>query len=228
MKNMIQNITGYIRPPLLLLLTLFIAGNVTGQAEQPLSDKSKKFAGDAWHAAGVESQSKAYIMNACGSYPASGTWLQSISVLTAAKECTTTITPGPGTVYFRARDKVILYAGFTALNGSNFVAYLESKEDTVTRSALAAEKLDEANETVSIAPNPFSGSFIMSVNSAKDVKAQVIIYNSVGVKMKEQTGITVSQGVNKMFFDCSNFASGIYTVEIELGDSKIIRKVIKT
>src|SRR4030095_12874916 len=68
--------------------SLQAAWDLYGQCSQEIIS-----VGDAWHAVGVESQSPAYIMNACGSYPASGTWLQSISVLTAADGCTATITP---------------------------------------------------------------------------------------------------------------------------------------
>ncbi len=81
--------------------------------------------GDAWHAVGVESQSPPFSQNFCGNYPASGTFMQSISLTTAANGCATTITPSATAVYFTARDNVILYPGFIAQAGSNFTAYLE-------------------------------------------------------------------------------------------------------
>jgi Zn-dependent metalloprotease len=205
--------------------------------------------GDAWHAVGVESQSPVYTINACGSYPANGTFIQAISTLTAANGCSTTITPGSTTVYFTARDKVILFPGFTAQNGSNFTAYLEPCSSTrwltnpqppmsdaekgiVTSIAsknqsAATKEILNANESVSVAPNPFGGSFMLSINSNKEQKAQVIIYNAVGVKVKEQSDINLSKGINKIPFNCPNFASGVYSIEINLPGSKVVRKIVK-
>src|SRR5215831_12840344 len=50
MKKIIKYITENIRPPLLVLLALSIAGSVIGQAEKPLSDKFKNIAkpGSTW------------------------------------------------------------------------------------------------------------------------------------------------------------------------------------
>jgi len=44
MKKIIKYITENIRPPLIALLALFIAGSVIGQAEKPLSEKFKNIA----------------------------------------------------------------------------------------------------------------------------------------------------------------------------------------
>ena len=207
--------------------------------------------GDAWHAVGVESQSPAYTINACGSYPASGTFIQAISEVNGGNGCSTTITASSTTVYFTGRDKVILSPGFTAVNGSNFVAYLEpcsstrwktlppvmsdaekgitnnvaQKANTAQESAVANEKADES---VTVAPNPFSATFVLSINAKKEGKAQVAIYNSFGAKLKEQTNVNLLKGINKLSFDCSKFASGVYMLEVNFGDSKIVKKIIKS
>ena len=102
--------------------------------------------GDAWHAVGVESQSAQFIKNICGSYPASGTFLQSISVLTAANGCATTITPSASTVYFAARDRIVLYPGFIAGSGSKFVAYLEPCSSTMWRTEPPKITMSEAEK----------------------------------------------------------------------------------
>jgi hypothetical protein len=228
--------------------TLEAAYDLYGQCSQEIIS-----VGDAWHAVGVESQSPVYTINACGSYPASGTFIQAISTLTAANGCSTTITPSSTTTYFTARDKVILYPGFVAQSGTNFVAYLEPcsstrwltnpqpimsdaekgirtsityKTDTLNQSAATKETLN-SNENVTVAPNPFGESFIVSINSAKEGRAQVIIYNAVGVKVKQQTDINLSKGLNKISFNCSSLAHGIYTLEVNFGDSKTIRKIVK-
>lgn len=208
--------------------------------------------GDAWHAVGVESQSPAYTINACGTYPASGTWVQAISTVTAANGCVTNITAG-STVYFTARDKVVLYPGFRAISGSDFVAYLEPCSSTRwltppkeiksdaemgirtpviakagTETSAANSKITTAvDDAVSVAPNPFSGSFTLTINSPKDVKAQVIIYNSFGAKVKQETGINLRKGVNKIPFNGATLSAGAYMLEVHFGDSKVMKKIIK-
>jgi hypothetical protein len=206
--------------------------------------------GDAWHAVGVESQSPEFIKNICGSYPSSGTFFQAISALTAANGCNTEITPSASTVYFAARDLIVLNPGFKADNGSNFVAYLNPCSSTLYKSSNPGafnivmsdaekglkppitnqqelQKEPDAGESIFISPNPFSSSFVLSINSKQNVKAQVNIYNSVGVRVKEQIKINLLQGVNKVHVDGISFSKGVYTVEIIMGDIKAIKKVVK-
>lgn len=226
--------------------SLQAAWDLYGQCSQEIIS-----VGDAWHAVGVESQSPANIINACGNYPANGTWIQAISVVYGGNGCTTTITPSTSTVYFAARDQVILRPGFTAQNGSNFVAYLEPcsstrwlkepeliksdpekgirtpvaiKAATEKEAALANDKLADG---IVVAPNPFSQSFVLSVNSAKDRKVQVTIYNSFGAKVKEQTAVNLTKGLNKLPFNCANLTNGVYMLEVNFGDSKIVKKIVK-
>jgi hypothetical protein len=208
--------------------------------------------GDAWHAVGVESQSPVYTINACGVYPLLGTFVQAISTVTAANGCATTITAG-AKVTFTARDRVVLYPGFTAVSGSNFRAYLEpcsstrylippgekmsdeekgiqtpviSKADAIA-SAAESQITAAVKENVSVAPNPFRGSFMLTVNARKDARAQVTIYNSFGVRMQQQTGINLKKGANKIPFNTSSLAAGTYMLEVNLGDSRVIKKIIK-
>ncbi len=207
--------------------------------------------GDAWHAVGVESQSSAYTVNACGNYPANGTFVQGISTVNGGNGCTTTITASSTTVYFSSRDKVILSPGFTAVNGSNFVAYLEPCSSTrwltnsepvlsdaekgirepVLQNAFVSPKSamtnENANQDVIVTPNPFSGAFTVSINAVSDSKAQVIIYNSLGTRIKVQPGVNLLKGNNTLNFDGSNFAPGMYMLEVNFGDSKIVKKIIK-
>ena len=209
--------------------------------------------GDAWHAVGVEGQSPAYIQTTCGSYPANGTWVQAISTTYGGNGCTTTITPSSTTVYFTARDKVLLEPGFTAQSGSNFVAYLEPcsstrwltnpapimsdaekgirnpvalKADT-TNTSQAATANTLLSQGINIAPNPFTQSFVLTINAKKDGVAQVIIYNSYGAKVQQQTGVNLIKGSNRLTLNGSKLASGVYMLEVNFGDSKIVKKIIK-
>ena len=214
--------------------------------------------GDAWHAVGVESQSPAYSFNVCGTYPASGTVEQAISLLTASSTgCTTEITASSSTVYFTARDRVILYPGFKADAGSNFVAYLEPCSSTrwrtgrpdapkseeekrgqtpvaVTANTQTTEEGDAMNTAnalaaggISVGPNPFTSNIIISVNAKRDGKADVSVYNAVGKKLKEQIGIDISEGLNKITFNAADLSQGIYMLEINVDGTKTVKKIVK-
>jgi hypothetical protein len=98
------------------------------------------------------------------------------------------------------------------------------KADTSNDAALANKT---ANESVTIAPNPFTGSFVVTINAKKDGKAQVSIYNSIGAKVKEQQGVNLVKGINKLSFNGSTFASGVYMLEVNFGDSKIVKKIVR-
>lgn len=207
--------------------------------------------GDAWHAVGVESQSPQYAFNVCGNYPASGTFVQAISQLTAANGCAVEITPSATTVYFTARDQVILYPGFTATEGSNFVAYLEPCSSTrwissgsaspVTRSdaekgllplsntvapAKAAET-EPAATSVFVTPNPFHTSFDIAIHAVQQGSARITVYNAVGVKVKEKRAVALSKGYNKISFDGADLATGSYLVEIDIHGRRTVQKIIK-
>ena len=207
--------------------------------------------GDAWHAVGVESQSPPFTRNICGFYPFSGTFMQAISTLTAANGCTTEITPSATTVYFTARDRVILYPGFRADDGSHFVAYLEPCSSTMWRTGSPSSNIIMSDEEkgiknqksyskesvkvpdniiadkISVAPNPFTSSFELSIHSDQDVKAQVFIYSPLGIKVKQKDGINLSKGLNKISFDCPNLEKGVYMVEINMGDVKTVKRIVK-
>ena len=200
--------------------------------------------GDAWHAVGVESQSPPFSQNFCGNYPASGTFMQSISLTTAANGCATTITPSATAVYFTARDNVILYPGFIAQAGSNFTAYLEPCSSTMWRTgsditmsdaergivnsvmAVQDEAINESND-ISIAPNPFNSKFEISINLMTAENAKIVIYNTLGVKVKDVINRNLSEGLNKLSFDCRDLSTGVYMVEINVGDAKTVKRIVK-
>ena len=206
--------------------------------------------GDAWHAVGVESQSSQYVNDVCGAV-ASGSFKQAISVLTG-NGCGTgnTINTGSTMTYYASRDHVILYAGFRAPVGSRFTAYLEpcsstmyknSGTDNVTMSdaergiktpIVAVQKQTPVTSVaersgISMSPNPFVSSFDLSINSNQEMKAQVSIYNSLGIKVKGLERVSLNKGVNKISVDGSSFARGVYMVEITMGDAKTTRKIVK-
>lgn len=228
--------------------SLQAAWDLYGQCSQEITS-----VGDAWHAVGVEKQSPAYTQYACGNYPANGTWVQAINTTYGGSGCTTTITPSASTVYFTSRDKVILQPGFIAQSGSNFVAYLEPcsvtrwllpqqpimsdaekgfknplalKADTTRLQSATANKL--VVQSIHVTPNPFKSAFVLTISAVKEGKAQVCIYNAVGVKVQQQSGVNLVKGDNKLTLDGSKLAQGVYVVEVNFGYTKLTQKIIKS
>src|SRR5205809_2012237 len=162
MKKIIKYITENIRPPLLILITMISTFKAISQNEK--------------HITANQSQLPASVVNACGTYPASGIFVKATSVLNAGNNCNTVITASAVKVYFAANDKIILSPGFTAVEGSNFIAYIKADSLTntaVQKAAIAQESTltnEKLNESVVVAPNPFAGSFILSINSKNNVK----------------------------------------------------------
>ncbi len=206
--------------------------------------------GDAWHAVGVESQSAQYVNDVCGAV-ASGDFKQAISAL-AGNACGlgNTINIGSSMTYYAARDYVVLYAGFRAPVGSRFTAYLEPCSSTMYKSngtdhvimsdaergikTPIVEVQKQATETsiaersgISMSPNPFVSNFELSINSNKEMKAQVSVYNSLGIKVKGMEKISINKGSNKISVDGSPFARGVYIVEITMVEQKTTRKIVK-
>ena len=260
MKKFIKSIAENMRPAL-LMIAVCISGGVMAQRGTPLSKEFMNIKKpvyltslsqdiDAKKATLRDVRSPAYTQNACGSYPASGDWVQAISTTYGGNGCTTIITPGSTTVYFTAKDKVILLPGFIARDGSHFIACVEpcsgglvpqtqamSDAGKGIRSAVALEAgisqetaLQNAkdDQSITVTPNPFSGSFVLSINAKKDSRAQIAIYNSFGGLVKELQEVNLVKGFNNLSFYSSNIASGVYMLEVNFGDSKILRKIVKT
>ncbi len=204
--------------------------------------------GDAWHAVGVESTSSQFSKNTCGAI-ASGSFIQAISSLQGGNGCSNTITAGANITYYAARDRVILYPGFRAAAGSRFIAYLEPCSSTMWKSSsnkgeimsdlekginvpLVANKVPIFEEqptdgNVAVYPNPFKTSFDLSIKTKDASKANIVIFNSLGVKVNEKAALNFSKGTNKISFDGSKLQRGVYIVEIYVDGEKTTKKIIK-
>jgi hypothetical protein len=149
---------------------------------------------------------------------------------------------------------VILYPGFKAVSGSRFIAYLEPCSVTVWRPSGSepsgvimsdpekgiitpvsiqippteeSKEISIAKEGISITPNPFHSTFQLSVNSKQDVKGVVYVFNALGEKVKEMPLINFIKGSNKISLNGSDLRSGVYMVEIHMGDVTTVKKIVK-
>jgi hypothetical protein len=136
-------------------------------------------------------------------------------------------------VTLTAATAVVLNPGFTANTGATFTAYPascgESLAPALNSESDAVSGLSQlsGDETIRIIPNPFNSSFELSVTVNNDEPASVIIYNTLGAPVKELKQQQLTAGRNAINFDCSEFASGIYLVEIKAGDTRTVKKIVK-
>jgi hypothetical protein len=152
--------------------------------------------------------------------------VQGTSELTAAKNCITIVNSN-STVYFRAGERIILMPGFVAASGAKFVAYLDISPSATTPEILTESREATPKNNISISPNPFRNSFVLTITSNEDQKAQVTIYNSLGIKVKESQSVSLSKGFNTITFSHANLAKGVYLAEINIRNVITVKKIVR-
>jgi hypothetical protein len=104
---------------------------------------------------------------------------------------------------------------------------LTSVITSIPNKSLPQHTGQETNNNIEISPNPFNSNFELRFNLKKNEKARVIIYNTAGKKVKELSDKNLSDGFNKLAIDGSDLAAGVYLVEIYLGATKTVKKIVK-
>jgi len=74
-----------------------------------------------------------------------------------------------------------------------------------------------SNEFISLFPNPFDG--ILQIQSEKENISNITIYSNDGTKQFQHEG-------NPKFLNLENLSSGIYVMEVQLNNGKVIQKKI--
>lgn len=78
-----------------------------------------------------------------------------------------------------------------------------------------------------IRPNPFNSTFELIVTLKEAKKAQLRIYNSLGVKVKENQALNLAKGLNTISVNGANLSKGVYLVELYIGNIKTVRKIVR-
>lgn len=126
------------------------------------------------------------------------------------------VVASPGFVASPGSGGLILFRPSTCSSGSGipFQRFVSTK--------------DQPNDQfITINPNPFTSSFDLTINAKNTTKAQVSIFNSLGMKMKTLPVINVSQGRNQITVEGSSFSKGVYLVEVRIGNEKVVKKIVK-
>ena len=83
-----------------------------------------------------------------------------------------------------------------------------------------------AENTVTIYPNPSSGLYTINIESNVNDDAVINVFNLLGEKITNQK-VKTKFGVNKYQLDLTNAPDGIYFVNIQLKDKRLGTKIIK-
>ena len=77
------------------------------------------------------------------------------------------------------------------------------------------------NFSVNIFPNPTNGAFKIEIQNTKSEKSEIKVYNMLGEAVYQKSGVENQQ----LEIDLSGHPAGFYFVQIQIGESSIIRKV---
>ena len=84
-----------------------------------------------------------------------------------------------------------------------------------------------ATTDILISPNPFAGAVNIQVNSTRAVKGTISIINSAGAVLYRNK-VTWQQGINSVLVnEAAQFPAGVYIVEVQMGDVKHRKKLLK-
>jgi len=200
--------------------------------------------GNAWRAVGVESQSAQYNKNVCGSYPTIATYAQAIHQLSVANGCATNITASATTVYFSARDRVVMYPGFTAVSGSKFYAYIEpcaitlykgttddrrsDAEKGIKTNATAVENAPASNSFFNVSPNPFKDLVEVTFVTNENAVINISLFDALGQSIKVLAdNKETTAGIQRLNYSTSDLKAGIYFINVSINGSTSMKKIIK-
>lgn len=153
---------------------------------------------------------------------------QSSGTITAANTI-----PSSARVAFDAAVSVILQPGFTAVNGSNFHAYIDGcggafRQASPAPGTVPSKKtiIKEESKTmivkenmVKVYPNPSRDKFNVSYQLSSDAHVSISIYSSDMALIKQLTNRTQPAGTYIEVFDAANLATGIYFAKIATGSN---------
>ncbi len=85
--------------------------------------------------------------------------------------------------------------------------------------------IEPAYEDIIIKPNPFSGNLYISSDNSTDNIRNIIVYNLIGKKIYEKK---YKSNMREIIIPASTFPGrGIYLIEINTGQTKVVKKVIR-
>jgi hypothetical protein len=121
--------------------------------------------------------------------------------------------------------------GYFALRQSNFSMIYQNNSFANTEEAVqfAIDILSVPDlaleEQVNVYPNPFTGAANISFTMQKAGTVELRVFNLVGEVVFEMPSQEYHQGTHNVVFDGSDLNSGLYFLNIRIGDKTISRKI---
>ena len=138
----------------------------------------------------------------------------------------------------RAGSSITLLPGFWARSGSEVTAYLDNCTVVTAQGGGSNREMSPSVPDVvdrlvemKVAPNPFSGSFPITLTIAEIdlIDTRISIIDLQGREVANVLeGETFSKGMHQLNFDTSELASGVYMLQMISGDYKLFERVLKT
>ncbi|MFI5221752.1 MAG: T9SS type A sorting domain-containing protein, partial [Bacteroidia bacterium] len=133
---------------------------------------------------------------------------------------------------FSNASRTYSFTDNNVINSNTTIIYYRLKmidnDEQFKFSPVVTVTIDKTNSgTVTVYPNPFTGSFDLKFNSSVDGKAIISMTDQVGRLIYSET-ITVQKGANAYrFSEPDGMKAGVYFVNVITGDKNYTSKVIK-
>ncbi len=202
---------------------------------------------NAWNAVGVSNSTaidntSGNFGAGCGTYNSGSSFISfsSATTLNVAQSCTVTLNPStlPYGYSLSAGNTVILYPGFSSLEGSNTDIFIQScdlesspasqSNRQIAESAIQNNKLQSTDKIsgLNVYPNPTTS--IIHLDFTADVNennAVIQVFNMEMQKVQELRLGDLIKGRQNKTVDLGKQASGVYYVIIQLSNKKLTAKV---
>jgi hypothetical protein len=110
------------------------------------------------------------------------------------------------------------YWSIVTLNGCS--------SDTSNHIFLNPEGIDShSSAAINLYPIPNDGQFNVSITTASEQSFSISVYNSLGVKIYEETKVDVNSSLNKVI-DLRPVPNGVYPVIFENSQNQIVKKIV--
>ncbi len=106
------------------------------------------------------------------------------------------------------------------------VTLLGCSSDTSNHKEILMEGINKnSSAMINLYPVPNEGLFNVSITTATEESFSISVYNSLGVKIYEETKVEVNGSLNKVI-DLRPVPNGIYTVIFENSQNQVVKKIV--
>jgi hypothetical protein len=122
-------------------------------------------------------------------------------------------------------------------NGQTFVATQDGyywdivtvdgcSSDTSNHKLIIVTGIDShSSASIKIYPVPNDGQFDISINTASEETFSISVYNTLGVKIYEETNVTVNRSLQKVI-DLRPIPDGVYTLIFKNSQNQVVKKIV--